>query len=171
MRVCFLPIHSGHQVRWTYQPGSHRRKVTQDFYTFCGASLNFYRENDSAIPFPHRPFCRILCTHKLIVLRLLGMIIIFFRKNPPDVKTILKNHQVFTLTRSVRTVTVGHVFSSADSVQRGSHYTQGRTISANALNDWGAPTRVISLRLRSSHVLQYFSSKGRVYIKGRVYGL
>ena len=26
-----FPIHSGHQVRWTYQPGSHRRKVTQDF--------------------------------------------------------------------------------------------------------------------------------------------
>ena len=26
-----LSIHSGHQVRWTYQPGSHRRKVTQDF--------------------------------------------------------------------------------------------------------------------------------------------
>ena len=22
--VYFLPIHSGHQVRWTYQPGSHR---------------------------------------------------------------------------------------------------------------------------------------------------
>ena len=22
---------SGHQIRWTYQPGSHRRKVTQDF--------------------------------------------------------------------------------------------------------------------------------------------
>ena len=29
--VCFLPFHSGHQVRWTYQPGSYRRKVTQDF--------------------------------------------------------------------------------------------------------------------------------------------
>ena len=28
--LCFLPIHSGHQVRWTYQPGSHRRKVPQD---------------------------------------------------------------------------------------------------------------------------------------------
>ena len=29
--VCFcsLPIHSGHQ--WTYQPGSHRRKVTEAF--------------------------------------------------------------------------------------------------------------------------------------------
>ena len=29
--MCFLRIHSGHQVRWTYQPGSHRRKVTQEF--------------------------------------------------------------------------------------------------------------------------------------------
>ena len=29
--VCFLPIHSGHHVRWTYQPGSPRRKATQDF--------------------------------------------------------------------------------------------------------------------------------------------
>ena len=31
--VCFLPINSGHQVRWTYQPGSHRKKEghTQDF--------------------------------------------------------------------------------------------------------------------------------------------
>ena len=28
--VCFLPIHSGHRVHWTYQPGSHRRTVTQD---------------------------------------------------------------------------------------------------------------------------------------------
>ena len=29
--VCFLPIYSGHQVRWTYQPGSRRRKITLDF--------------------------------------------------------------------------------------------------------------------------------------------
>ena len=28
--LCCLPVHSGHQVRWPYQPGSHRRKVTQD---------------------------------------------------------------------------------------------------------------------------------------------
>ena len=27
--VCFLPIYSG--LQWTYQPGSHRKKVTQDF--------------------------------------------------------------------------------------------------------------------------------------------
>ena len=29
--VCFLPIYSGLQVRWIYQPGSHRRKATEDF--------------------------------------------------------------------------------------------------------------------------------------------
>ena len=28
---CFLPIYSGRQVRRMDQPGSHRRKVTQDF--------------------------------------------------------------------------------------------------------------------------------------------
>ena len=27
--LCFLPIHSG--LQWTYQPGSHKKKVTQDF--------------------------------------------------------------------------------------------------------------------------------------------
>ena len=66
--VCFLPIHSGHQVRWTYQPGSHRRKVTQEEGhtggrshrishppSFCGACLHFSREKDSVIPFPRRP--------------------------------------------------------------------------------------------------------------------
>ena len=55
--VCFLPIHSGHQVRWTYQPGSHRRKVTQDFSStfFLRCVLYFSREKDSAIPFPRRP--------------------------------------------------------------------------------------------------------------------
>ena len=52
MCVCFLPTHSGHQVRWTYQPGSHRISHTP---SFCGACLNFSREKDSAIPFPRRP--------------------------------------------------------------------------------------------------------------------
>ena len=31
--------------------------------SFCGACLNFSREKDSAIPFPHRPRSRILCTN------------------------------------------------------------------------------------------------------------
>ena len=46
----FLPIHSGHQVRWTYQPGSHRTSHPP----FSGGRLNFSREKDSAIPFPRR---------------------------------------------------------------------------------------------------------------------
>ena len=50
--VCFPPIHSGHQVRWTYQPGSHRIYHPP---SFCGACLNFSREKDSAVPFPRRP--------------------------------------------------------------------------------------------------------------------
>ena len=49
--VCFLPIHSGHQVCWTYQPGSHRRKVTQNFSStfFLRCVSQFSREKDSAI--------------------------------------------------------------------------------------------------------------------------
>ena len=70
--VCFLPIHSGHQVRWTYQPGSHRISHTP---SFCGACLNFSREKDSAVPFPRRPWSRILCTNDLIVLHPLGIFI------------------------------------------------------------------------------------------------
>ena len=53
--------------------------------SFWGACLNFYREEDSAAPFPRRPRRRILCTHELIVLHLLGtryVFIFFVRKNP-----------------------------------------------------------------------------------------
>ena len=56
--VCFLPIHSGHQVRWTYQPGSHTGGRSHRIFhppSFCGACLNFSREKDSVIPFPRRP--------------------------------------------------------------------------------------------------------------------
>ena len=68
--VCFLPIHSRNQVRWTYQPGSRRISHPP---SFCGARLNFSREKDSAIPFPRRPWSRILCTNDLIVLYPLGI--------------------------------------------------------------------------------------------------
>ena len=56
IRVCvcvrFLPIHSGRQVRWTYQPGSHtggRSHRISHPPSFCGACLNFSREKDSKI--------------------------------------------------------------------------------------------------------------------------
>ena len=54
--------------------------------SFCGACLYFSREKDSAIPFPRRPLCRILCTNDLIVLYPLGIFILIFlffsEKNP-----------------------------------------------------------------------------------------
>ena len=67
--VCFLPTHSGHHVRGTYQPGSHRIFNPP---SFCGACLNFSREKDSAIPFRRRRWSRVLCTNDLIVIHPLG---------------------------------------------------------------------------------------------------
>ena len=57
--VCFLPIHSGHQVRWTYQPGSHRRKVTQRVYTTIRLIINFSRRKRRADRAGLRPLRRI----------------------------------------------------------------------------------------------------------------
>ena len=57
--VCFLPIHSGHQVRWTYTSRGHTGGRSHRIFhppSFCGACLSFSREKDSAIiPFPRRP--------------------------------------------------------------------------------------------------------------------
>ena len=46
--------------------------------SFCGACLDFSREKDSAIPFPRRPWSRILCTNDFIVLHPLGIFIFVF---------------------------------------------------------------------------------------------
>ena len=54
--------------------------------SFCGACLIFSREKDSAIPFPRRPWSRILCINDLIVLHSLGIYFFIFlfcsEKNP-----------------------------------------------------------------------------------------
>ena len=51
--VClFLLINSGRQIRWKYQPGSHR---IFHLPSFCGACLYYSRDKDSAVPFPRRP--------------------------------------------------------------------------------------------------------------------
>ena len=55
--------------------GRTSRGHTGFFIYFCGACLNFSCEKDSAIPFPRRPWSRILCTNDLIVLHLLGIFI------------------------------------------------------------------------------------------------
>ena len=67
--------HTGGRSHRTFHPPS-----------FCGACLNFSREKDPAIPFPRRPWSRILCTNDLIVLHPLGIFIFvlqfFSEKNP-----------------------------------------------------------------------------------------
>ena len=53
--------------------------------SFCGACLHFSREKDPAVPFPRRPWSRILCTNELIVLHLMGiylLLLFLVRKNP-----------------------------------------------------------------------------------------
>ena len=82
MCVCCHPIYSGRQG-WGRTSRGHTGGRSPP--SFCGACLSFYREKDSAVLFPRRPCSRVLCTHKLIVLHLLGIIIIIFifvRKNP-----------------------------------------------------------------------------------------
>ena len=58
--VCFLPIHSGDQVRWMYQPGSHRRKVTQDFSStfFLRCVPYFFSREDISHSFVYYRFNR-----------------------------------------------------------------------------------------------------------------
>ena len=47
---------------WKYQPGSHRRKVTQEeghagflIHLLSAVLSSIFREKDSAVPFPRRP--------------------------------------------------------------------------------------------------------------------
>ena len=85
--VCFIPIHSGHQVCWTYQSGSHRRKVSQE-ECHTGFLIHLLSAVRALIflarriqPFlslvARRPWSRILCTNDLIVLHPLGICILF----------------------------------------------------------------------------------------------
>ena len=80
--VCcvFLPIHSGHQVRWTYQPGSHRRNVTGFFIHLLSAvrALIFLaRRIQPFLSLVDREV-KFLCTNDLIVLHPLGIFIFVF---------------------------------------------------------------------------------------------
>ena len=65
--MCFLPIHSGHQVRWTYRPGSHRRKVTQDFSStfFPRCVPSFFLREGCSHSFPSSTVKSNLCTNDL----------------------------------------------------------------------------------------------------------
>ena len=85
--VCFLPIHSGHQVRCTYQPGSHRRKITQDFssafFSAVHALIFLARRIQSFLSLVDREveFCVLLIT--IFLLFIFYFLFLFFsEKNP-----------------------------------------------------------------------------------------
>ena len=81
MCVCFLPIHSGHQVRWTYQPGSHRRKVTGFFIHLLSevhALIFLARRIQPVLSLVDREV-EFLCTNDLIVFHQLRIFIFVFQ--------------------------------------------------------------------------------------------
>ena len=90
--MCVLSLHLfWTSCLWTYQPGSHRRKVTQEGHT---GFIIHLPSAVLAITFLARkvqPFLslvdrevKFLCTNELIILHLLGtfFFFFFFRKNP-----------------------------------------------------------------------------------------
>ena len=68
--VCLLPIHSGHQVRWTYQPGSHRRKVTGFFIHLPSAvrALIFLARRIQLLFLTRTIHCRIAVHYNIMTL-------------------------------------------------------------------------------------------------------
>ena len=75
LSMCFLPIYSGRQTTCGrtsrgHTGGRSRRIISPP--SSCGACLIFSRENDSAAPFPRRPWSRVLCTRERIVTPLAG---------------------------------------------------------------------------------------------------
>ena len=81
--VCvFLPIHSEHQVRWTYQPGSHRRKATGFLIHLLSAVRAFIFLTRRIQPSLSHVDCEVeFCVplnNDLIVLHPLGIFVLFF---------------------------------------------------------------------------------------------
>ena len=84
-------IYSGRQIcRRTSRGQTGGRPIRICPPSFCGACLNFSREKDSAVPFPHRPLSRILWANDFIVFHLLVgsfvcvcvCVCVCIRKNP-----------------------------------------------------------------------------------------
>ena len=72
--VFFFLIHFEHQVRWTYQPGSHRKKITQDFSStfFLRCVPHFFSREGFSHSFPSSTvksnFCVLTIQHPLGIL-------------------------------------------------------------------------------------------------------
>ena len=94
--VCYHSIYSEHQTCGRTSRGHTGGRSHRIFHIISAVlAFLFYREKDSAVPFPRRSWSRILSTHELIVLHSLGMIFLFLfvRKNSSSCDcTEIQNH-------------------------------------------------------------------------------
>ena len=90
---------------WTYQPGSHRNKVTQDFSTFLLRALASQLLARRSQPFLSLVDLEVvfLCANEVIVLHFLDFFFFFVRKNPsscdcPEIRTHVQTSEGFEVT-------------------------------------------------------------------------
>ena len=88
MCVCFLPIHSGHQVRWTYQPGSHRRKVTH-CYIPSSVAVHYLK---TELTYLSSQSPGVSIHHSTIIARVISLLLVlYYRAGRPGSSEVPRN--------------------------------------------------------------------------------
>ena len=91
--VCFIPIHYGHQVRWTYQPGSHRRKVTH-CYIPSSVAVHYLK---TELTYLSSQSPGVSIHHSTIIARVISLLLVlYYRAGRPGSSEVPRN----PLTRS-----------------------------------------------------------------------
>ena len=86
--VCFLPIHSGHQVRWTYQPGSHRRKVTH-CYIPSSVAVHYLK---TELTYLSSQSPGVSIHHSAIIARVISLLLVlYYRAGRPGSSEVPRN--------------------------------------------------------------------------------
>ena len=86
--VCFLPIRSGHQVRWTYQPGSHRRKITH-CYIPSSVAVHFLK---TELTYLSLQSPGVSINHSTIIARVISLLLVlYYRAGRPGSSEVPRN--------------------------------------------------------------------------------
>ena len=86
--VCFLPIHSGRQVRWTYQPGSHRRKVTH-CYIHSSVAVHYLK---TELTYLSSQSPGVSIHHSTIIARVISLLLVlYYRAGRPGSSEVSRN--------------------------------------------------------------------------------
>ena len=86
--VCFFPIHSGHQVRWTYQPGSHRRKVTH-CYIPSSVAVHYLK---TELTYLSSQSPGVSIHHSTIIARVISLLLVlYYRAGRPGSSEVPRN--------------------------------------------------------------------------------